>query len=132
LRRVVEAAEAADTASYPDVLLFYQGGVEEGTAFFRRLWPEARAVSDVARTYYTAFGLERGGWKQMLGPRVLACGVRAAAKGNFIGVPVGDPLMMPGLFLVEAEKVVWQHDFAHAGDHPDFAAIPRLAAVRPE
>jgi hypothetical protein len=30
---------------------------------------------------------------------------------------------MPGVFLVEDGRVVWQHDYRHAGDHPDFAAI---------
>jgi hypothetical protein len=24
-------------------------------------------------------------------------------------------------------RVAWQHDFAHAGDHPDFTRIPSLA-----
>jgi hypothetical protein len=126
LRRVVE------TTPYPDVLLFYQGSIEDGQAFFGRLWPEARAVSDATRTFYTAFGLRRGGWKKILGPKALACSVRAAVKGNFIGLPVGDTRVMPGLFLVRDETVVWQHDFAHVGDHPDFAAIPRLAGIQAE
>lgn len=125
LRRI-----AAETPDYPRVLLFFQGTIDDGAAFFRRLWPEARAVSDLPQTFYNAFGIRRGGMKEMFGPEVWACGVRAATKGSFIGRPVGDPWMMPGLFLVQDGQIVWQHDFRHAGDHPDWQAIPTLAASR--
>lgn len=108
---------------YPPILFFYQGTPEEGESFFRRLWPEARAVSDTARQYYNAFGIRRGGIREMFGPDVLACGVRATLKGNTIGAPTGDPWVMPGLFLVRGAQVLWQHDFRHAGDHPDFLRI---------
>lgn len=110
--------------SYPPVLFFYQGSVEEGQAFFRRLWAEARAVADPDKRFYDALGIQRGGMREMFGPEVFACGMRAAAKGHFIGQPVGDPWVMPGLFLVDAQgAVVWSHDFRHAGDHPDFLSI---------
>lgn len=118
----------ADAPDYPELLFFYQGSIEDGEAFFRRLWPEARAVSDLPLKFYDAFGVERGGLREMFGPEVWACGVRAARKGSFIGAPVGDPWIMPGLFLVRDEQVLWRHAFRHAGDHPDFAQIPQLAA----
>ncbi len=123
----VRRAAEADPA-YPPVLFFYQGTEEQGRAFFDDLWPEARAVADLAKRFYDGVGLARGSVGQMFGAKVWACGVRAAAKGHFVGAPVGDPWTMPGLFLVEPDgRVAWQHDFAHAGDHPDFARIPSLA-----
>ncbi len=91
--------------------------------FFRKLWPGARAVSDLDKLFYDAFGIQRGGWREMFGPTVWACGVRATAKGNFIGKKTGDPWVMPGLFLVRAGRVLWTHEFRHAGDHPDFLRI---------
>jgi hypothetical protein len=109
--------------SYPPILFFYQGTVEDGAAFFRKLWPEARAVSDLARSFYDVFGIQRGGLKEMFGPEVWVCGARAAQKGHFIGAPVGDPWVMPGLFLAQGERILWQHEFRHAGDHPDFLKI---------
>jgi hypothetical protein len=123
----VRRAKAAD-ASYPPVLFFYQGTVEQGRAFFDGLWPEARAVADPDKRFYDGVELERGSVGQMFGGQVWACGVRAAAKGHFVGAPVGDPWTMPGVFLVEADgRVLWQHDFAHAGDHPDFARLAEYA-----
>jgi hypothetical protein len=110
--------------NYPSVMFFYQGQPQEGAAFFDAIWPTARAVSDVPKVYYDAFGIDRGGLKQMFGPAVWACGVRAALKGNFIGWKTGDPWTMPGMFLVQGTQIVWNHDFRHAGDHPDLSRIP--------
>ncbi|MFP4435683.1 MAG: SelL-related redox protein [Chloroflexaceae bacterium] len=115
---------AASDPSYPPVLFVYQGSSTDGTAFFERFWPEARAIADMPRRLYQAFGVQRGGVWEMLGPEVWACGLRAAGKGNTGGLPVGDPWIMPGLFLVAGDTIRWQHSFRHAGDHPDFAQIP--------
>lgn len=66
----------------------------------------------------------------MFGSEVWACGARATLKGHTIGKPVGDPWMMPGLFLVtDTGRILWQHDYSHAGDHPNFADIPALQMV---
>jgi hypothetical protein len=97
---------------------------DEGAAFFSSRWKEARAVSDPEKVFYKGFGLQRGSPLEILGPSVVACSLRAAAKGHGLGVPVGDPLQMPGLFYVADDRILWQHDFAHAGDHPDFEKLP--------
>lgn len=119
---------SGNSAEYPPILFFYQGSIEDGHAFFERLWPEARAVSDLPRTFYNAMQIERGGMREMFGADVWACGIRATLKGQTIGRPVGDPWVMPGLFLVDQHgAILWQHDFAHAGDHPDWRIIPQMA-----
>ncbi len=64
----------------------------------------------------------------MFGSGVWACGARAASKGHMIGAPVGDPWIMPGLFFVDNGQILWQHDFAHAGDHPDWETLPETFA----
>jgi hypothetical protein len=114
---------ASGDATFPSILFFFQGSPEEGARFFERFWPEARAVSDPERFFYGAFDIGRGRLGQLLGPRVLAAGLRAAFKGNRVGRPVGDPRVMPGLLLVENDHVTWRHDFEHAGDHPDFKGL---------
>ncbi len=113
---------------YPPIVFLHQGTEEDGAAFFEHFWPEARAVADPERSLYKSFGLERGGLGELFGPSVVACGLRAAKKGHTLGKPVGDVFQMPGLFLVMRGDVVWHHDFAHAGDHPDFTKIPGLVA----
>jgi hypothetical protein len=114
--------------NYPAVLFFYQGTIADGNTFFMRLWPGAVAVADPSLTFYKAFGVPRGGLKEMFAPQVWTCGLRAARKGHMIGRPVGDSWIMPGLFLVsDTGRILRRHDFAHAGDHPDFAAFPLRA-----
>ena len=103
---------------FPPILFFYQGTVSDGLEFFPSLWREAKAIADLPKVFYNGFGLERGGMKEMFGAEVWACGVRAALKGHFIGAPVGDPWVMPGMFLVHQHQILWQHHFKHAGDHP--------------
>lgn len=115
---------------YPPLLFFYMGSVAEGETFFAKAWPEARAVSDPSKLFYKAFSLGRGSFRQVFGPEVLACGLRAASKGHIVGKVVGDPWQMPGLFLVQGPNVLWSHDFAHIGDHPDLTALPAIVAER--
>ena len=121
--RLISQADPA----YPPILFVFQGSVSEGKAFFDNLWPEARAVSDTPKYFYDVMGIERGGLKEMFGPEVFACGMRAARKGHMIGKPVGDPWEMPGMFLIDRDgNILWQHDFSHAGDHPNFREIPTV------
>ena len=117
---------AARTPGYPNILFVGQGTVEESQDFFADLWPEARVIANSSRDLYRAFGIRRGGMRQMMGPSVWACGIRAASKGNFIGKPMGDPQLLPGAFLVHSNQIVWEHRAKHAGDSPDWKAVPRV------
>ena len=67
--------------------------MERGHAFFGRLWPEARAVSDPSAELYATFGLGRKSVLSMFDPRLAAAGLRAIAKGNAVGLPQGDPFL---------------------------------------
>jgi hypothetical protein len=106
--------------SYPNVLLVYQGSRQAGEEFFGKFWEAARAVADRPKRLYNAFGLRHGTLTQLLGPSVWVRGVEAMAKGNFIGKPVGDPLVLPGYFLIYDQQVIWEYRSKHSADHPDF------------
>lgn len=127
MRDLRRAAEGNPT--YPLVLFVSQASAEELGAIFADLWPEARAVADPDATLHRQFGIRRAGLAQSLTPGILACGVRAALKGNMQGRTQGDPRLMPGLFALADGRVVWHHDFRHHGDNPDFAAVPALIAA---
>lgn len=116
--------------AYPRVLFVAHGEVEFADSFFASLWPQAQCIVDSERTLYAAFGVERMRMGQMLNPAVISCGVRAAGKGHMQSAGKGDSQQMPGLFHVQGDQVLWRHDFKHAGDHPDWDALPaRLPAV---
>ena len=121
-------AVAEKDLAFPKVLFFYQGSPTEGRVFMRRYWPGAAAVSDPEKRFYEAFGLERGGLREMFGPPVWRARSRARAKGHSNGQRSGDIWMMPGAFLLRGERLVWSHEYQHAADHPDFAGIAGIGS----
>jgi hypothetical protein len=107
----------------------FMGEPDEGAAFLEPMWPGAAGIADPQKALFEAFGIARGGLKEMFGPRAAACGLRAAAKGNFIGRKQGDPWTLPAFVLVEGGRVRWRFDGEHAGHHPDWDLIPRREAA---
>jgi hypothetical protein len=124
----LRACSEADPA-YPQVLFFFMGTPREGRAFMRRYWPTVRAIADPDKRFYGAFGIERGGLLQMFGPAVWRAKRRAQEAGHENGERVGDIWMMPGVFLVRGERILWAHAARHAGDHPPFAQLRDVAAA---
>ena len=98
-----------------------------GREYVEKLWPGAPSVSDEARKFYKAFGVGRGTWWQLIQPKVWAAGVKAFFEGYRQGKTTADTAQMPGMFLVSGDRVAWSHEYSHAGDRPDLAAIPRRA-----
>ena len=105
------------------------GTEEEGRAFIDARWPGASAIADPNKALFDAFGVERGGMAEMFGSGAIACGIRAAAKGNFIGARHSDPWTLPSFVLADGDQVTWRHDGSHAGDHPNWDAVPRAEAA---
>lgn len=116
---------------YPEVIFVYQGDPADGPAWFGPLHPGARAIADAPKRFFDAFGVERGGVREMFGPRSVACGLRAVRKGHVIGRKVGDPWTLPLVVGVRDRQVVWEYRGRYAGDGPDPAAIPALLEELP-
>jgi hypothetical protein len=113
---------------FPDVLVFFQGTPTEGRALLRGYWPRLRAIADVGAEFYSGFGVERGGLYKMFGPAVWAAKSRAELKGHRNGERSGDIWRMPGVIMVRGTRVVWSHEYRHAGDRPDYQHICEVAA----
>lgn len=119
-------------AGYPSPLFFGLGNCDETRDYLAGTWPEARVICDPSHALFDAFELGKAGVLQMFGPSVWACALRASFKGNTLGKFVGDPWMMPGLFVVDRSNAIrFEHEFRHQGDHPDWSTIPeRLTSAR--
>ena len=113
-----ELRQRSQDPATPPILLVHLGSPGEGERFLTARWKEARAVSDPEGRLYRAFGLGRGRFGQLFGPAVLLAGISHLRHG--IGLPVGDPLVMSGWFLVAADgRIIWADQHAHAGsEHP--------------
>lgn len=87
-------------------------------------------VSDSEKVLYRAFGLQRGRFLQVLGPRVWWRGfVAAILEGHGFGKLMGDGFQMPGVFLIYKGKLL--KDFRHktSGDRPDYENMTESQAI---
>jgi hypothetical protein len=115
--------------AFPASLFVYMGTPEQG-GVLTDLWPEVRAIADPDARLYDAFGLTRGGFGQVLSPRVWLRGFQAMARGHSVGRPVGDVWRMPGYFLIEAGHVTWYYRPRDSADHPHWDAVPHGSGAR--
>jgi peroxiredoxin len=81
-------------------------------------------ISDPERNLYREFGLARGRFRQLFGPKVLWRGFLAGVlAGHGIGRISADSRQMPGLFLVDSSGIVRRFRHRTAADRPDYVAI---------
>jgi peroxiredoxin len=81
-------------------------------------------VSDPKLALYRAFGLERGGFGQLFGPKIWIRGFQAGLLGKHgIGRPEGDAAQMPGVFLVFHGEILKSYRHQSAADRPNYVAL---------
>ena len=85
-------------------------------------------IADPGCELYRAFGLGRGGFLELFGPRVWWLGAVSIFKGCGVGHLAGDGLQMPGTFLFQNGRIISAQRAASASDLPD---IPALFAALP-
>lgn len=111
-------------------VFFYQGTPADGPTYFEALDPTATAIADLDKGFYRAFGVLRGGLREMFGLASWKRGVSAFLRGHRIGRKIGDPWTLPTFVAVDCGVVTWRFDGRHAGDHPDLRSIRTIAAAR--
>jgi hypothetical protein len=88
---------------------------------------DAVHVSDPTCRLYRAFGLDRGNFLQMFGPRMWWHGLKAWTEGGHrIGRLSGDGFRLPGAFLVFDGEILRAHRARDAADHPDYLTFSRI------
>jgi hypothetical protein len=107
-------------------LFVHPATTAEAEEFFEEFWPEARAVSDPERRFYDGFLLKSVSLKEMFGPGVWLRALQAVRKGHSIRRPVGNVWLMPGIFYIKSNIVLWSWRYRNIGDQPDFSSIPGL------
>lgn len=80
-------------------------------------------IADPCCDLYRAFGLGKGGFLELFGPRVLLRGFIAIFRGCGVGHLAGDGLQMPGAFLVKDGKIISEQKAASAADLPDVEGL---------
>lgn len=80
-------------------------------------------IADPRCELYRAFGLGKGGFLELFGPRVWWRGAVAVFKGCGVGHLAGDGLQMPGAFLVRNGRIVAAQPAHSAADLPDIGQL---------
>ena len=106
-------------------VLIHMGSESQGARFFAEYGLEdLPRVSDPNCELYRAYRLDRGRFGQLLGPAVWWRGFQAAIlAGHGLGKLVGDGLQMPGVFLVEDNRILRAVRHRTAADRPDYCAV---------
>ena len=90
-------------------------------------------IADPKCRLYRAFGLGRGGFLELFGPRVWWLGAIAIFKGCGVGHLAGDGMQMPGAFVFHRGRIIAAQRAASASDLPDlpslFRAVPSAGNV---
>jgi peroxiredoxin len=117
LRRQIEGAGTRIVLGHMDTA--------EGFAVFAARYglADIAAVADPQRTLYKGLGLRRGRMLQLIGPRVLWAWVKSTVAGHLPGRIKGDPLQLPGAFLLHHGQVSKGHTYRDAADRPDYVML---------
>lgn len=84
---------------------------------------EVSRIADPWCDLYRAFGLGKGGFLELFGPRVWLRGLIAIFKGCGVGHLAGDGLQMPGAFLVKDGVIIREQKSKSAADLPEVEGL---------
>jgi len=80
-------------------------------------------IADPRCDLYRAFGLGKGGFMELFGPKVWYRGALAFFGGCGVGMLKGDGLQMPGAFLYQNGQILEAQKAASAADLPNVEAL---------
>ena len=81
-------------------------------------------ICDTSQELYRAFGLKKGSWRQLFGPKIWTRGLVAAILGGHgVGRPAADATQMPGVFFVDQGMVASAYRHRSAADRPCYTSL---------
>jgi len=109
------------------VVLVGLGTAEQAEKFRAEFSLSFPVICDPHKELYRQYGLGRGGVSSVASPSVLLRGLRSMSRGYTPGIPRGDVMQMPGVFLIDTEGIIRYSYFSKdASDHPPVDALLEL------
>ncbi len=106
------------------VLVHMSSEEHDGRFFAKYGLQDVERISDPERALYRAFGLPRGSFGDLFGPRVWIRGFQAGILGRHgVGALAGDGFQMPGVFLLFHGEIVRSYRHQSASDRPDYLSL---------
>jgi peroxiredoxin len=107
------------------IVLVHMGdraGIEQ--LVLRHGFSDVDRICDASQELYRAFGLKKGSWRQLFGPKVWIRGLMAAiGRGHGVGRPSADATQMPGVFFLEQGLVASAYRHRSAADRPCYTSL---------
>lgn len=118
--------QSRDTSPVP-VIFVIQEDHETGQRFFDRYWPNAQSITDTDGFWYQEFGIPAAGITDFIRPGALLAAARALLKGHRVTTPTASVWQMPGMIILDRQRVLWSHYYRHLGDRPGMRRLGHFA-----
>lgn len=101
------------------IVLIGQATPRHAAHFRRRLGLDWPVLADEKRASYRAAGAKVATFTELLGPKVVAKGVRASRRSNVVqGRTIGHPAQLGGVLVIRpGDAVAWSHMAEDASDN---------------
>jgi hypothetical protein len=85
-------------------------------------------ISDKHQHLYKSYGLGKTTARSLFGvPNWWRAFIAGLLKGHLVGKPSGDPFQMPGVFVLERNKLLNKFTYKYVSDLPDFVKLAQVA-----
>ena len=122
----VASARSAIEQSGANVAFIHGATVSEAAPWFQKYGlADVIAISDPDLDHYKAFGLGRTPVRALVDPQVWTRGAACALQHGFGVQTIAMMRQLPGVFLVQRERIVAEYRHRTGADRPDYLALVR-------
>ena len=112
------------------VVLVGLGTPDQAKAFKKRFSLSFPIICDPEKKLYQTYGLVRGSVASMASPFLLLKGLKTLSRGHTPGVPQGDVMQMPGVFLIDTSgNIRYAHYSKDPSDNPSIETLLALKNI---
>jgi peroxiredoxin len=112
------------------VVLVGLGTFDQAEAFKKQFSLSFPIICDPEKKLYRAYGLGRGSVVSMASPALLLKGLKTLSRGHIPGVPQGDVMQMPGVFLIDTYgNIRYAHYSKDPSDNPSIETLLALKDI---
>jgi peroxiredoxin len=112
------------------IILVGLGTFDQAEAFKKQFSISFPIICDPKKKLYQTYGLGRGSASNMVSPAFLLKGLKTLSRGYTLGVPQGDIMQMPGVFLIDTSgNILYSHYSKDPSDNPSIETLLTLKNI---
>jgi len=112
------------------VVLVGLGAPDQAEAFKKQFSLSFPIICDPEKKLYQTYGLGRGSVASMASPSLFLKGLKTLSRGHTPGVPQGDVMQMPGVFLIDTSgNIRYAHYSKDPSDNPSVETLLALKDI---